>query len=60
MAPPCFALSHSFFTCRQNIRERTTIRTIPPATIVAVRTGCEVTFPKFRSNDPGTLRNMYR
>ena len=60
MAPPCLALSHSFLTCRQKTRARTTIRTIAPPTTIAVRAGCEVTFPKFRSNDPGTLRNMYR
>ena len=58
MTPPCFAWAQSFFTWRQKTRARTTSRTAMPTTIRIAATGCADSFPKLRSNAPGTLRNM--
>ena len=37
IAPPCFAFSQSFFSCRQKMRARITIRKTAPAAIRIVR-----------------------
>src|SRR5215204_3570069 len=60
ITPPCLAFAHSFFTSRQKIRARMTIVTMAPTTMPVASAGCDVTFPKLMSNEPGTLRNMYR
>src|SRR5215204_7140994 len=57
IAPPCFAFSQSFFTWRQKMRQRSTIRKTPPTAIRIVVRGFSEMLPRFSSNEPGTDRN---
>src|SRR5215469_8592118 len=58
ITPPCFACSHSFFTCRQKILARTASPTATPAMMATNRSGCAVRLLKLRLNEFGTERNM--
>ena len=60
ITPPCFACSHSFFTWRQKMRPRITIKKTAPAAMRIVFTGSSERLPRFSSNEPGTDRNRYR
>ena len=60
ITPPCFAFAQSFFSCRQKMRARSTIKTTAPTAITTVATGFSEMFPRLASNEPGTDRNRYR
>ena len=57
IAPPCFAWSQSFFTCRQKIRASMTTSSAPPTTTMTAETGCSFRPPRLTSKLFGTDRN---